>query len=233
MLRVKQPIPTLILMGLTLLVGCGETQRDNGTAQQSASIERNVPESTISLTPIINNTPITSPTRSPLPDMLSTREAIEVSREETRVALATAAALTPTVPQPTYPPPTTPEPRPTGIIDPNLGAHYCDCRFENGWLGHVNDHDILAYAGAFYWPMESWDKPSNHGVILVFHHDLGVNWFLIPIDAGSVHVVSVNGAQLTLLSTNGTQFIFDAGTENWIEPPVTPTVVPSTATVSP
>jgi hypothetical protein len=169
--RARQLIPALILVGLILLVGCAQTQSDNGSPQPTANADRKGPEISSSFTPIMKTAPVASPTGSPLPDLMATRQAIDLDREETRVAWATVLALSPTIPVPTYPPPTTPQPRPTGIFGPELGAHHCDCRFENSWIGNVGGHEYMAYAGEFYFPMESWSKPSVHGVILLFKHD--------------------------------------------------------------
>jgi hypothetical protein len=213
----------LVFIALALIVvcltsGCATTQSNVSTYEQPIVVAE--------MTRQISEGLVPSSTRTPRPNLVATRQAAELSREQTRIAEITAVALTPTVPHPTYPPlkDITREPRPTGIIGPNLGASYCDCIFENGWLGHLNGREILVYAGTFYWPADAWSKPSNHGVVIIFKKGEDVIWFLTPTDSGSVHVVSVNGAQLTLLSTSGTQFIFDTATENWIEPPITPTV---------
>ena len=231
--KAKQPIFALILVAMTVLSGCDSTRPDSGTSQHIITAGQNAGNGSSAIRTIGPDTVGARPTGTQIPNMSATREAIETSVETTRVARATVLALSPTISVPTYPPPTTPQPRPTGIFDGDIGAHHCDCRFENSWIGNVGGHEYQAYAGEFYWPGEDWAKPSPHGVILLFKHNPPTQWFLTPVDAGSVHIVSASGTQLTILSTNRTQFIFDAETGNWIEPPITPPVTPTGTTAIP
>jgi hypothetical protein len=146
--------------------------------------------------------------------------------ELTRVVQATAAAALPTSPPVTYTPAPARSPyaRPTGIREPpNLGAHPCDCNFLNAWTGVHNGWYLDAYAG-------SWEWYPDQGLLMLDRqtidgHTTTGDLFSTPTREGPIRIVSANGLQLTLQSTNGTRYIFDAGTSTWIYPPVTPTTV--------
>jgi len=172
----------------------------------------------------------------PTPSVNPTDEALfsmEAAGHMTRVARQTVVALTPSLPPPTYGPYHTPLPvdLPLGIVGhPTIGMHICDCTYENLWRGRLPNGDYIdVIAGAYTLGGES-------GILIIdtmtpnLLGTTGFEFYSTPIETRSVHIVSYNGMQLTLHSTEGTQLVFDALTRTWISPPVTPTTV---QTVSP
>ena len=160
------------------------------------------------------------------PDTWGTAKvAYATSVRQTSVAHWTAIALTPTIPRPTYPPYESPEPvdLPLGILPaPQLQMNPCECEFENVWRGRLNSGDYIeVYAGHFRnfpivgMTMVTTRTPNYLGTT-------GWEFYYTPLEAGSVRVVSFDGLQVTLLSTNNTQFVFEAETRTWLSPPVTP-----------
>jgi hypothetical protein len=152
----------------------------------------------------------------------------ETDHESTRIAEITAVALTPTRPIPTYPPYETPEPLPTGIRQiGNLGANPCDCALEGpAWRGILNGWYLNLYAGG------SVGFDSGQGMVMLDSqtldgHTTTMELFNTPTRSGSVRILSADGLRVTMLSTDGTQFVFDAGMRAWIPPSGTPVPAPT------
>jgi len=162
------------------------------------------------------------------PNTRGTAKAVyATSVQQTSVARRTARALTPTLPPPTYPPYETPGPidLPLGILpSPRyLQTHPCECEFENRWRGRLsNGYYIDVFAG------HNRNSP-NLGLILVTivppsaRGTTSTELYYTPLQAGSVHLVSFEGVEITLLSTNNTRFVFDIGTRTWLSSPATTT----------
>jgi len=151
--------------------------------------------------------------------MLDAKATLDASNQQTRVARITAVALTPTQPPVPFPLVTArPVDLPLGIDDYRPGAlHGCDCVFNNHWRGRTNGQYIDVYAGAGGLDFLHLDQ----GILMVETSTLNLSdhsldFYLTPIKAGPVHIVSVDGLRLTLLSTDNTQFVFDADTRTWV-----------------
>jgi hypothetical protein len=94
----------------------------------------------------------------------------------------------------------------------------CECRLGSGWRGIVNGEYMDVWAGAYKYD-------ADQGVLLVFTRTLTLSRssgerpeYTTPARVGSVRIVAADGLRLTLEAGNGQQFIFDAGTRQWVSP---------------
>jgi hypothetical protein len=82
--------------------------------------------------------------------------------------------------------------------------------FVNYWVGHVCDQWVSVYAG-------SQDADPTQGGVVVMPYGAPPGEFLpTPVAAGSVKIVSAEGATLTLLATDGTTLVFDVESESFV-----------------
>jgi hypothetical protein len=82
--------------------------------------------------------------------------------------------------------------------------------FVNYWVGHVRDEWVFVYAG-------SQDADRTQGGVVVVPTGSPPGDFLpTPVAAGSVKIVSAQGIALTLLTADGTTFVFDVESESYV-----------------
>jgi hypothetical protein len=224
--KLTNVFPILLAVWTILsLSGCGQAELPSISAPASA------PPSQPSGSASPSGQPSASATPSPAdygPAFATAKAQYAIHLEMTRIAQVTAAAAVPTAPPVTDTPAPVGSPYqpPLGISDrSHLGVHPCDCAFLNSWGGEQNGWYLAVYAG-------NWERDPDQGLLMTINqtidgHTTTGDLFSTPTREGAVRIVSATGLQLTLRSTNGTQYIFDAGTDTWIYPPVTPTTVPT------
>ncbi len=121
--------------------------------------------------------------------------------DSTEVAYATQIAVSLTTPWPT---PTVE----TGIRNVNQSPFQSqEALIENQWQGWINGELFTMYAGNI-------THTPEQGFVAVYHgHTAGKDFtlekYLTPNKAGAVKITAVNNFQFTLISENGTTFIFD------------------------
>lgn len=97
-------------------------------------------------------------------------------------------------------------------------------RVINEWRKTSSDHFYAVFAGYL-------NNDAQQGAVYVFQPDIGTfNLYLTPERRGSVRVLSESGTTITLESTDGTLFYFDAVNEHFVNSqgtpfPPTPTAV--------
>jgi hypothetical protein len=208
-----------VLLATILLVGCDQTALPARSTPVSSLADKSTEQTPIRAIP------------SPTIDgraFATAKAQFELDHESTRVAEITASALTPTHPIPTYPPYETPVPLSTGVRQiGNLGMKPCDCAIEGpAWRGIQNGWYLNLYAGG------SVGFDSGQGMVLldsqpIAGHTAKMELFNTPTRSGEVRIVSADGVRVTMLSTDGTQFVFDAGMRAWIPPSGTPIPAPT------
>jgi hypothetical protein len=83
--------------------------------------------------------------------------------------------------------------------------------FNNYWVGQVDGTYYQVSAG-------SMDERPDQGGVVVIPYGAAPGGFLpTPSANGSVSVVSAQGAILTLVSTDGTVFVFDVAGQTFVE----------------
>ncbi len=224
-LGMSSVVVSLLLLGT---IGCGQAELPG--------ISQSGPGSSAATLVLPTASPTLGLTYLKLTIIAQEREA-ETPRIATRIAQLTSEALTPTVPRPTYPPVPTRPPvdLPLGVItEPStLVVHGCECSIENLWRGRLNNGDYInLYAGV------TWADHAQ-GMIAISTYmpndalRTGWEFYVTPVAAGSVHTASSDGLLVTLISTSGMSFIFDASTRAWLSLPDTMIPVSPTSTASP
>jgi hypothetical protein len=202
---------------LLLLTGCGQTQLAASTLPLTATAA--IPSTPTPNYPQYHTSADLNvfPPPTPVPTYPNFRATVETEVQLTRVARATAHALTPTLLPPTRPSITsTPAPLPLGIFPQDPQTHPCDCRLNSGWRGILNGEYVDVWAGAYTHGLEQ-------GVLVVFTRTLGLHTGLetlydTPTADGAVQITAADGSRLTLTTATNHQFIFDVATRRWVNP---------------
>ena len=105
-----------------------------------------------------------------------------------------------------YEPPYVPTP---GIFEPAEDI-LAEWDFVNYWVGLVGDQWVYVYAG-----YQDAD-PTQGGVVVKWHGSPPGDFIPTPVAAGSVKIVSAQGTVLTLLATDGTTFLFDVRSGDFV-----------------
>jgi len=106
---------------------------------------------------------------------------------------------------PTLIPVTDPRP-PTGIIDKIQEPFYSrEVKIANLWQDFVNDELIQVAAGAL-------THDPSQGIVIVRNltTQIGGMYYQIPNKTGTIYVAEANGTQLTLKTSQGETYFFDA-----------------------
>jgi hypothetical protein len=181
--------------------------------------------------------PTPRPTRTYSPEALTAIAVKEANLQGERDYEATVAALSPApmhTGAPTYPPPPTVE-LPIGI-DTFEGCgggegNHDPLQMRNCWRGFLDG----VYSGVVAGYSQATPEPGQEaqgGLYITSHLDdmnlfsrSSIYW--TPMRAGAAQIITVDGTRFTLQTYNGTRFVFDASTRQWVDATPGPTPVPS------
>lgn len=100
---------------------------------------------------------------------------------------------------------------PDGIDDhPSVPISESVVTVINSWRKTTNDRYFLVFAGVL-------TTDSKQGAILILHTNYRFYQYNTPTKNGGVKVIAENGTVITLQSTDGTTFYFDASQETFID----------------
>jgi hypothetical protein len=143
---------------------------------------------------------------------------MEAARQAAFQAYANNPATPPSIGQ-TFAPASSPEPWPQGLIQTG-NAPFPSAEFigENVWQWDLNGHHVQVYAGR-NGNLGGKGGDSGRGLIIVLATSFDLKplplggSYQAPSGTGSLHIVSYDGALLTLHATTGETFYFDADTQ--------------------
>jgi hypothetical protein len=207
---------TAILVLDVLITGCTRLAAEQGISQTVVPTTATAPG-------------MATPTLTHL-DASATKIAFDQAERDavaTLIASGTPFVSTP-LPLPTQAPVLTP------LLGINGDCAQGDSKFDHQgcWTGRTNTEYIFVSLGAFW-------NDLTQGILRVYTSTLDLRTYgqqqlyQTPLKTGPIHVVAVDGDQLTLQAENSTLFYFDLATRQWVTPDPTPGPTPIPSSLPP